>query len=268
MIRAAVLGSPISHSLSPILHRTAYEHLGVAGQYQAIEVTSENLAEFIANLGDTWTGFSLTMPLKEKILSIAADVDPLAKRIKSANTLVRIAGGWRALSTDVNGFTQSLASAGVADFTRVTILGSGATARAAAASCDGPGRQITVIHRSPERELSMRETVIHAQLEFRDWGSDLEAGSVLINTTPACVADIYSEKLEGLVGGIYFEALYQPWPSKLLSRWRALSGFAIDGLDLLVHQGIDQVEMFTGQKVLRAELAPVLRSACLAAMKP
>jgi shikimate dehydrogenase len=268
MIRCAVLGSPISHSLSPTLHRSAYEHLGVEGQYEALEVTSENLSEFISNLEESWTGFSLTMPLKERILNIADDVDPLALRIKSANTLVRVASGWRALSTDVNGFTQSLASAGVTDFVRITILGSGATARAAAASCDAPGRQIIVIHRNPERERSMRDTVLHSQLEFRDWGANLEAGDVLINTTPACVADSYSEKLEGVVRGLYFEALYKPWPSKLLARWRALSGFAIDGLDLLVHQGIDQVELFTGQKVLRADLAPVLRTACLAAMKP
>jgi shikimate dehydrogenase len=268
MIRAAVLGSPISHSLSPTLHRKAYEHLGVAGHYEAIEVTSENLEEFISNVDESWTGFSLTMPLKEKILSIADNVDPLALKIRSANTLVPYVGGWRALSTDVNGFAESLASAGVADFERVTILGSGATARAAAAYCDGPGRQIIVIHRNPERELSMRATTTHSQLEFRDWGSDLEAGDLLINTTPACVADSYTEKLEGVIGGIYFEALYQPWPTRLLAKWRASDGFAIDGLDLLVHQGIDQVEIMTGQKILRAELAPVLRSACLAAMKP
>lgn len=268
MIRGAVLGSPISHSLSPILHRTAYEKLGVFGQYQAIDVTAEKLQEFISGLDESWTGFSLTMPLKEEILSIADEVDELALRIHSANTLVRSSGGWRALSTDVNGFTQALIAHGVTDFDRVVILGSGATARAAAASCDAPHRTIKIIHRTPERETAMRRAVTQANLEFAPWGSDLTEADLLINATPAGVADSYSERLEGTVHGVYFEALYKPWPTKMLAKWRALNGFGIDGLDLLVHQGIDQVEMMTGKSVQRAVLAPVLRMACLAAMKP
>ncbi len=267
MIRAAVLGSPISHSLSPVLHRTAYESLGIEGQYEAIEIRSENLRQFISSRDKSWTGFSLTMPLKEEILDIADNVDPLALRIRSANTLVGSAQGWQAISTDVNGFTQSLAAAGITDSEKVIILGSGATARAAAASCDAPERQIVVVHRTPGREQSIRESVLHAHVEFRSWGSDLEVADLLINTTPAGVADIYSERIDGIVHGAFFEALYYPWPTRLLSRWRALSGFAIDGLDLLVQQGIDQVELFTGRNVVRADLAPVLRNACLAAMQ-
>lgn len=268
MIRAAVLGSPISHSLSPVLHRTAYEKLGVRGQYEAIEVTKEGLKEFVARLDETWTGLSLTMPLKEEILSIADEVDELAMRVNSANTLIRSSSGWRALTTDVNGFTQALIAHGVRDFKRVTILGSGATARAAAASCDAPHREITIIHRSPERESAMRRSVSFAKMEFVRWGSDLMEADLLVNATPAGVADSYSEKLNGAVRGVYFEALYKPWPTKMLAKWRALDGFGIDGLDLLVHQGIDQVELMTGKSVQRGILAPVLRTACLAAMKP
>jgi len=268
MIRGAVLGSPISHSLSPVLHRTAYEKLGVYGQYQAIEMQPEKLRDFVSSLDETWTGLSLTMPLKEEILSIADEVDELAVRINSANTLIRSPRGWRALSTDVNGFTQTLLANGVTSFNTVVILGSGATARAAAAACDAPNRTIRIIHRSAEREAGMRKAVLLSNLEFASWGADLMPADLLINATPAGVADSYSEKLDGDVQGTFFEALYNPWPTKLLSKWRALKGFGIDGLDLLVHQGIDQVELMTGKKVQRAILAPVLRTACLAAMKP
>lgn len=267
MIRAAVLGSPISHSLSPILHHTAYEKLDVVGQYRAIDVTAEKLGEFIAGLDESWTGFSLTMPLKEQILAIADEVDPLASKIQSANTLVRSEKGWKAFSTDVNGFVQALNGQGSVDVRKVVILGSGATARAAAAACDVAGRQITVIHRTQGREAAMRKAVSFAEVEFRNWGSELSEADLLINATPAGIADSYSERLEGNVHGIFFEALYNPWPTKLLARWRALNGFGIDGLDLLVHQGIDQVELMTGISVNRSELAPVLRTACLAAMK-
>jgi len=268
MIRAAVLGSPISHSLSPVLHRTAYEKLGISGQYRAIEVTADKLEVFIAGLDDSWTGLSLTMPLKEEILTIADEVDLLAAKIHSANTLVRCDKGWKALTTDVDGFIQALKANGRADFTKVIILGSGATARSAAAACDGEGRRITVIHRDPRREVAMRESVDLAEIEFRDWGSNLAQADLLINTTPAGVADGYAEKLEGNVHGTFFEALYNPWPTKMLAQWRAHHGFGIDGLDLLVHQGIDQVELMAGVSVNRSVLAPVLRTACLAAMKP
>lgn len=268
MIRAAVLGSPISHSLSPILHRTAYEKLGIFGQYQAVDVTTERLKEFISGLDETWTGLSLTMPLKEEVLKIADEVDDLAMQINSANTLIRSAKGWRALTTDVNGFAQALFAHGVTEFQKVTILGSGATARAAAAACDAPNRQICIIHRSVEREAAMRKSVRMANLDFASWGSDLAEVDLLINATPAGVADSYSEKLTDQIQGVYFEALYNPWPTKMLAKWRALGGLGIDGLDLLVHQGIDQVELMTGKSVQRTVLAPVLRMACLAAMKP
>lgn len=270
MIRGAVLGSPISHSLSPVLHRTAYEKLGVYGQYQAINMIPANLKDFISSLDESWTGLSLTMPLKEEILSIADEVDELAIRINSANTLIRSSRGWRALSTDVNGFVQTLLANDVTDFNSVVILGSGATARAAAAACDAPNRTIRIIHRSAEREPGMRKAAPQSNMEFASWGADLMPADLLINATPAGVADSYSERLalNGDVHGTYFEALYNPWPTKLLAKWRALKGFGIDGLDLLVHQGIDQVELMTGMKVQRAILAPVLRTACLAAMKP
>lgn len=267
MIRAAVLGSPISHSLSPVLHRTAYEKLGVLGQYQAIDVTAEKLGEFVAGLDESWTGLSLTMPLKEQILTIADEIDPLALKIHSANTLVRSEKGWKALTTDVDGFTQALNAHGQLEFRKVIILGSGATARSAAAACDAAGRQITVVHRTQGREEAMRNAVSLAKVEFRNWGSDLTEADLLINATPAGVADSYSERLEGNVHGVFFEALYNPWPTKLLAKWRALNGYGIDGLDLLVHQGIDQVELMTGMSVNHSELASVLRTACLASMK-
>lgn len=268
MIRGAVLGSPISHSLSPVVHRTAYEKLGILGQYQGIEITADHLEEFVSGLDETWTGLSLTMPLKEEILKSADEVDELALRINSANTLVRSPKGWKALTTDVNGFTEALIAHGATEFIKVIIFGSGATARAAAAACDASHREIRIIHRSPEREVAMRNAVRLAKLDFTEWGSDLTEADLLINATPAGVADSYSEGLSAPVRGIYFESLYYPWPTKMLAKWRAANGFVIDGLDLLVHQGIDQVELMTGKKVQRAILAPILRMACLNAMKP
>lgn len=267
MIRAAVLGMPISHSLSPVLHRAAYDALGIDGRYEAIEVDVNALEAFVTAMDESWTGLSLTMPLKEEILKIADETDSMALKIQSANTLVRSAKGWKAVTTDVNGFVQALKSNVSQEVQTVTILGSGATARAAAAACDGPGKQITIIHRSRSREKSMRDAATNATLKFVEWGRDLVHSDLVINATPSGVADLYAERLHEGLPGILFEALYNPWPTEILRRWRALNGQAIDGLELLVHQGIDQVELMSGLQVDRANLAPKLRTACLAAME-
>lgn len=266
MIRAAVLGSPISHSLSPTLHLAAYKYLEIEGSYEAIDVPSVNLRDFISRLDQTWTGFSLTMPLKEEVLSIADAKDDLAVRINSANTLLKTDAGWRALTTDVNGIVQTLLAHGVKDFKSVLILGSGATTRAAAAACDSPEHAITIVHRTRERETAMRRAAPLSDLVFLPWGSKLVNADLVINATPAGVADVYCEEVNEDPVGVYFEALYSPWPTKLLAKWRSSRGYGIDGLDLLIHQGIDQVSLMTGKTVDRDVLAPILRTACLAAM--
>ena len=96
MIKAAVLGSPISHSLSPLLHATAYKELGIEASYDAIEVKAGGLADFLESKDASWTGFSLTMPLKEEVIDFTSNVDALAARIKSANTLFRKDSKWHA----------------------------------------------------------------------------------------------------------------------------------------------------------------------------
>lgn len=83
------MGSPISHSLSPLLHNTAYAQLGLSASYEAIEVKANSLAKFMDERDVTWTGFSLTMPLKEEVIEYAKHVDHLAQRIHSANTLYK-----------------------------------------------------------------------------------------------------------------------------------------------------------------------------------
>jgi shikimate dehydrogenase len=266
MIKAAVLGSPISHSLSPILHRRAYKELSIDGEYQAIEVKSGNLSNFISGLDSSWTGFSLTMPLKEEVLQFATEVDELARQIDSANTLVRVDSGWRATSTDVNGFNQALQSHGITSIPRVLILGSGATARAAAAACNEISSEIIVIHRSESREVQMLKSAPATQMRFVEWGAPIPNADLIVNTTPAGVADIFVGQIPPSFSGTYFEALYHPWPTLLLKHFRELGHHGIDGLDLLVHQGIDQVALMTGKKIDRERLAPILRKACLEAL--
>ncbi|MBC7463366.1 MAG: shikimate dehydrogenase [Actinobacteria bacterium] len=262
MIRAAVLGSPISHSLSPTLHRRAYEVLGIAGTFEAVEVGTADLGAFIASSDSSWTGFSLTMPLKEEVMKFAAKVSDVAMQVASANTLIRVDEGWSATSTDVNGFVQSLHQHGYDSFANVLIIGAGATARAAAAACEKFTDSITVIHRSSSREKLMKAAAPNSEMMFCDWTADVPPAELIINTTPAGVADVFVDRLNS--PRVFFEALYNPWPTRLLASARSGGSYGIDGLDLLIHQGIDQVALMSGKSGDRSALASELRSACLA----
>jgi shikimate dehydrogenase len=133
---AAVLGSPISHSLSPALHLAAYRALGLSHwSYRPHEINESGLPGFVAGLGPQWAGLSLTMPLKEVAFDVADEVSELAREVGAINTLVRRPdGGWRGENTDVYGVSQALREAGCSQVGSALVLGSGATARSVVAA--------------------------------------------------------------------------------------------------------------------------------------
>lgn len=260
--RAAVLGSPIAHSLSPAIHNAAYLALGIEGKYDAVEVSSGQLSKFINEVKQTpanWIGFSLTMPLKEELLQVADLVDPLAKRIHSGNTLLPTKDGWLATSTDVSGFIWALAFNEITDFQRVQIIGAGATARAVAAAVDAPGRTICVISRNSDRMHQMQSAVLDSNLEFCSWDSASLDAELVVNTTPKNAAGKF-ESGEGTL----FDVIYDPWPTELAGKW---SGKAVGGLELLVHQAIEQIHLMTGFVIDRQKIAPILKAAAEAELR-
>ncbi|MFD0775972.1 shikimate dehydrogenase family protein, partial [Streptomonospora algeriensis] len=129
-MRAAVLGSPVGHSLSPVLHTAAYSALGLAGEwsYGRYECAEEELAAFIKGCGDDWAGLSLTMPLKREALRLADGAEPVARDVGSANTVVFGGGRRQAFNTDVHGIAAALREAGVRRVSSAAVLGGGATA--------------------------------------------------------------------------------------------------------------------------------------------
>lgn len=262
--RAAVLGSPIAHSLSPLIHQVAYQSLEISASYQAIEVASGGLSEFLGSIPVELNSFSLTMPLKEELVNMGFRNSELANRIRSANTLFNVDGEWRVESTDVIGFQQAIAIRSQAMFREILIIGAGATARAAAAALDNLGAKIDVLSRSSYREAAMSECALFAQINFIDFEVkvDWSKYDLVINTTPAGAADNLVPQVTS-TGAMYFESLYNPWPTAMSQHWRSAELEVIDGLDLLVHQAISQIALFTQHPVNRAQLAPIMRTAAL-----
>jgi shikimate dehydrogenase len=260
VILAGVLGSPISHSLSPLLHKTAYDFLGIEGSYSAFEVQSGQLQHFLNNEGSALNNVSLTMPLKEEALSIADTVSDLAQQIQSGNTLSKKDGLWNLTSTDVEGFTFALESHNRNATGDVLIIGAGATARAVIAACDGVSRSVSVINRNRDRELAIRNSSPHLAVDFLSWESliDFNKFDLVVNTTPGNTAALFADQVTA-TSATFFEVLYNPWPTLLLSKWRESGGYGIDGLDLLIHQAISQIEIFTSSSIDRVSVAKMLR---------
>lgn len=259
--RAAVLGAPIAHSLSPALHRAAYLHLGLDWQYDAIEVTAEQVVDFVTCCGPEWVGLSLTMPLKEAVLPALAQMTPTVALSKSANTVIFGEAGPMGHNTDVTGFMNALSEHHIVRVETAAILGSGATARSALLALQQMGAsEVTLVGRMGDslprcvalaQELGLRVAV-------HPWEGAIEAigAPLVINTAPASAGARLSEQVPAPVG-LLFEVLYDPRPTPLADAWARRGGQVIGGLDLLVHQAVEQVALMTGQRVS----AEVLRQA-------
>ncbi|MFN2321007.1 MAG: shikimate dehydrogenase [Dermatophilaceae bacterium] len=251
--RAAVLGSPIAHSLSPLLHTAGYAAAGLSDwSYDAVEVVESGLAGFVEALDASWRGLSLTMPLKEVAFAVATDVSEVARRAQAINTLVRRAdGGWDADNTDVHGMVASLRD--VEHSGRARVIGAGATARSAVLALRELGvRHVEVAARRVEAAESLtafaREQGMPGRtVPLAEWA--LVPPPLVVSTVPAAAG-------QGLVATLpaspeqldvtLFDVVYAPWPSPLATGVEARGGVAISGLEMLIHQAARQFELFTG----------------------
>jgi len=264
--RAAVLGSPVAHSLSPVLHRAAYAALGLADwEYGARECDEAALPGLLAGLDESWRGLSLTMPLKRAVMPLLDTVSPLATAVGGVNTVTWSgeAGGRprRAVgdNTDVHGLVAALAEAGVTGpVGSAVVLGGGATACSAIAAlrelgCDEPVIQV----RSPARAGDLlaaagRLGVRPVLGPLDDVGAAL-AADVVVCTLPAAGGAAWAAGLADPAAGrkpegVLLDVAYHPWPTAAAAAWGDLGGAAAGGFAMLLHQAAAQVRLMTGEE--------------------
>jgi shikimate dehydrogenase len=251
--RAAVLGKPIGHSLSPVLHRAAYDELGLSEwSYERFEVDEAALPGFLDTLGPEWAGLSLTMPLKRAVIPLLDEISETAASVDAVNTVVFTEDGRRrGDNTDVPGIVAALREHGIAQVDSAAILGAGATASSALAAlariCTG---EITVYVRSEARAAEMRQWGERLDVDVRtaDWADAGQAlhAPLVVATTPAGTTDALAAAVPERPATL-FDVLYDPWPTELAARWSMFGGAVVSGLDLLVHQAVLQVEQMTGR---------------------
>lgn len=263
--RCAVLGSPIGHSLSPVIHRAAYSQLGLSWEYTAHEVGEDGLAGFLDELDDRWRGLSLTMPLKRVAIELASRASDVAQTVGAANTLVRAHdGAWFADNTDVPGVVAALTERGVTSPRQVCVWGGGATAASvltALAFMDAGPVHIHVRSRERARPVLAVACALDHPASPAAWmvGDECGAADLIVSTAPAGALDPLADQLSAAstTGRAVFDVVYDPWPTPLVAGWTAAGGVAVSGLDLLIHQAVGQLRLMTGHDVP----AQVLRAA-------
>lgn len=269
----AVLGHPIAHSKSPLIHRAAYRELGLDWHYRAIRCGTDALAPLLAGRGPEWRGFSLTMPLKEEAHRLAVTLDDTARESGVVNTLLRVVDpdpaaaaaprgaspAWAGFNTDVAGLARAITGAGL-DATRTVVLGGGATAISAMLAARTIGAQhITVMARRFEAANALAEqfagtltvdgaplaTAAAELLRTPNAGSStaLDSPTLVISTLPGHGVDWTTLAVPAGIAPL-FDVAYSPWPSPGSGAWQAAGGVAHSGIGMLVEQALVQVRIF------------------------
>lgn len=269
--RFAVVGSPIGHSLSPVMHRAAYAALGVEdASYDAHDVPEGHLAAFLEGpVGQDLTGLSVTMPLKREAFAIATERDATAEALGIANTLVRHAdGSWRAENHDVHGIVAAVAGLGAPAPRTATVIGSGATALSAVAALAELGAHDLTL--TARREAALEPLVAHARAlgmrtRVEPWATRtraLEVDAAVCALALPGAQDLARELREDPAAprpAVLMDVLYDPWPAPVAAVLGRRGSAVASGVDMLAHQARRQVESML--PVPRAPLEPMLEAA-------
>ena len=261
MTWAAVIGSPIEHSLSPVIHRAAWAQLGIDGwEYHRLEQDTDSLPGFIAGLGADCAGLSVTMPCKQAVMPLLDVIDPLASAVGAVNTVVPSSGVLAGFNTDVTGIASAVrracSMAGCSVPSSALVLGARATASSAIAALGelgitsstvaarrfgGPGSVVAAASR-----LGVTiEQVLWSDAEAVDRAAS--SADLVISTLPASAADPLAERLRVREGQILLDVVYSPRDTALRRAFENAGGVVAEGTDMLVFQAGAQVQLMTGR---------------------
>ena len=260
-MRAGVLGSPIAHSLSPVLHRAAYRALGLDWTYDAYDVVEADLPAFLAQLDGTWAGVSLTMPLKAAVIPLLDSIDEIAAAITSVNTVLPRDGGWYGTNTDIDGIVAAVQAQVDHPPRRVTVIGTGATARSVIAALARLGaREVDVAGRRPQGVREVVELADRFGIAARGVGyapgPEPLAADLVVSTLPGAEGGAWA--LHAAVAtGTLLDVSYHPWPSPLAHAWP--TDRIASGRDMLLWQAVAQVRLMTGREAPVAAMEEALR---------
>jgi shikimate dehydrogenase len=260
-----VIGDPVSHSLSPLMHNAAYKITQSKFIMRAERVSSENLSTTLKRFRDLGVrGLAVTMPHKTAIMDLLDRIDPVAQRIGAVNTVVNDSGILTGYNTDWLGILRPLEAETQLEGRSVALLGAGGAAQAAAYACASGGASVTIFNRSLARAQSLANT-FGCKARTIESAGDLRSFDIIINTTPVGMApDTRRSPLASSALRSHhtvFETIYSPSVTELLKQSREVGARTISGLQMFLEQGVAQFSLHTGFTPPRDEMARVLKEA-------
>jgi shikimate dehydrogenase len=259
-----VIGDPIEHSMSPVMHNAAFKELGLDYLYVPLRVKKEELGKAVESMRAlNIRGVNVTLPHKVAIIPFLDKLDPLAKKIGAVNAIVNDDGVLTGYNTDATGFLQALVERGVEpEGKKVVILGAGGASRAISFILAEKGAHLVILNRPLEldwaEELAHRishvfeKEVKALELNEKNLEMVLEGADILINATSVGMSsDVDETPVPARLlkpGLIVFDIVYNPIKTRLLKEAEAAGAQTIGGLDMLVWQGAIAFEQWTGQK--------------------
>lgn len=261
----ALIGCPVSHSISPVLHNSIFAAKKLKSKYITLEVLPGNLREAVAVLRGNFGGFNVTIPHKQAIMDHLDEVEPQARLCGAVNTVRNDGGRLVGFNTDGYGFMQAFTDAGVdiagAD---VVLLGAGGAARAVLCELLSRRCRVTIINRSPARAEKLRQELaghFPGTVTVGEWPQIGGRHDCLINTTPVgMLPDVASLPLEArrLRGfDLVYDLVYNPYETALLAAAKEYGCRVINGFPMLFYQAVEANRLWTGQPLTAATASEI-----------
>lgn len=249
-----LIGSPISHSVSPLMHNTALDHHGLKAEYHAVAVRQSEISSLIAHFNRLeFLGANITIPYKQTLFDAVDTLGLEAAQIEAINTIVKRDGKIIGENTDEYGFRIPIEEyedelAGE----RAVIFGTGGATKAICYALREMGiEEIVMVSRRPGQYDTASDIVM---CNYENWSAYGEEAAIIINATPLGMtpntdaSPIEEDLVDMLSGKICYDVVYNPQETKFLKQAKSVDGIPIGGLEMLIHQGAKSFKLWTGQE--------------------
>lgn len=254
-MRLVVLGDPVDHSLSPLIHNSAFAATNLIGSYDRRPVDAAGMAEAVAEIRDgALDGASVTMPHKELAAQLADRLATSAQRVAVVNTLLRVGGAVVGHNTDIAGIEAAWVEAGFPADGPVLVLGAGGAAAAALVALEG--HELTISSRRPEAVTALLQRV-GVTATVASWGTPV-SGAVVVNATPLGMqGESLGAAILDAAGGL-FDMVYGSRETPSVQAIKQNDLPVADGQRMLLHQAAAAFELWTGHQAPLAAMEAAL----------
>lgn len=264
-----VVGHPLGHTLSPLMHTAALKHHNIKATYSAVDIRADELTGFIAWMNnENFKGCNITIPYKEQLFSAVDQHDASVRGINAINTISKSDSEETLIgsNTDIYGFSQSLKEyEDLIEGTRAIVFGTGGASKAVLIALEDLGvEEIVMVSRNPARLKKPINDLVYHIVDYNQWQAFADEASIFVNTTPLGMGDfrtksIIDETDISLVENrICYDLVYNPEKTTLLKIAEKAGATTMNGLDMLIQQGSRSFEIWTGRKFPVTEIRELL----------